>query len=54
MVDLGLEIAASGGPPTPEMQQRMATIGRRLEFHGKLGLIVLILAVTCMATARYW
>jgi hypothetical protein len=54
MVDLGLEIAASGGPPTPEMQERMATIGTRLEFHGKLDLIVLILAVSCMATARYW
>jgi uncharacterized membrane protein len=54
LVDLGLEMAASDGPPAPEMQTRIETIGRRLELHGKLDLIVLILAVTCMATARYW
>jgi hypothetical protein len=54
LVDLGLEIAAWEGPPTPEMQTRTETIGSHLELHGKLDLIVLVLAVTCRATARYW
>jgi hypothetical protein len=54
LVDLGQEAAAAGGPPSPELQSRMATIGHHLEMHGKLDLIVLVLAVTCMATARYW
>jgi hypothetical protein len=54
MVDLGGEVAAAGGPPTPEQQQRMATIQHHLELHGKIDLVLLIVAVTCMATARYW
>ncbi|HEX2424861.1 MAG TPA: hypothetical protein VHM47_03155 [Actinomycetota bacterium] len=54
LVDLGLEITAWEGPPTPEMQTGTETIGSHLELHGKLDLIVLVLAVTCMATARYW
>ncbi|MGZ4126151.1 MAG: hypothetical protein ACXVQU_11420 [Actinomycetota bacterium] len=54
MVDLGQETAASGGPPTPDVQQRMAQIGARARTHGTIVLFGLILAVACMATARYW
>jgi uncharacterized membrane protein len=54
MVDLGDEIAASGGPPSPEQQQQMEHPGAELEKHGKLDLLLLFLAVTAMATARYW
>jgi uncharacterized membrane protein len=54
MVDLGDQIAASGGPPTPEQQQRMAHLGAETEKHGKLDIALLFLAVTAMATARYW
>jgi hypothetical protein len=54
MVDLGDRIAASGAPPSPEDQQRMAQIGAALEKAGKLDLALLFLAVTAMATARYW
>lgn len=54
MVDLGDRIAASGGPPSPEQQQEMAHLGAELEKHGKLDLVLLFLAVTAMATARYW
>ncbi len=54
LVDLGGEIAAGGGPPTPEQQTRMDTIGSALEKHGKTDLVLLLLAVTAMATARYW
>ena len=32
----------------------MDTIGSALEKHGKTDLVLLLLAVTAMATARYW
>jgi uncharacterized membrane protein len=54
LVDLGGEIAASGGPPTPEQQARLDRMSSSLERHGKIDLVLLLLAVTAMATARYW
>lgn len=54
LVDLGDEIRAAGVPPTDEQQAAMAKIGSELEKHGKTDLIMLLVAVTCMATARYW
>jgi uncharacterized membrane protein len=54
LVDLGGEIAASGGPPTPEQQAQMDHLGSLLERHGKTDLVLLLLAVAAMATARYW
>jgi uncharacterized membrane protein len=54
MVDLGDTIGASGGPPSPEQQTEMARLGGELEKHGKLDLVLLVLAVSAMATARYW
>ena len=54
LVDLGGKIAASGGPPTPEQQARLDRFSSSLERAGKLDLVLLLLAVTAMATARYW
>jgi hypothetical protein len=54
MVDLGGEIAAGGGPPTPAQDAEMQRLGGALERHGKADLVLLIVAVTAMATARYW
>jgi len=54
LVDLGDEVAASGAPPTADIQARIAELSGRLETHGKIDLIALLLAVTAMATARYW
>jgi uncharacterized membrane protein len=54
MVDLGGEVAASGGLPTPVQQSELDRLGAALERHGKLDLLLLILATTAMATARYW
>jgi uncharacterized membrane protein len=54
LVDLGGEIAAGGGPPTPEQQGRLERLGHELETHGKIDLLLLVLTVTAMATARYW
>jgi uncharacterized membrane protein len=54
LVDLGNEVAASGGPPSPEQQSRLDQLGSTLEKNGKIDLLLLLLAVTAMATARYW
>ena len=54
LVDLGDEVAASGGPPTPEQQARLDHLGAEIEKFGKLDLVLLLLAVSAMATARYW
>jgi hypothetical protein len=54
IVDLGNEIAASGGPPTPEQQARMDELTKGIERSGKIDLLLLVLAVIAMSTARYW
>lgn len=54
LVDLGNEIAASGTPPSAEQQGRIGQLTSALERYGKLDLVLLILAVIAMATARYW
>jgi hypothetical protein len=54
LVDVGGEIAAAGGPPSPEQQAEMGRLQTELEKHGKRDLILLLLAVTLMATAQYW
>jgi len=54
LVDLGDQIAASRGTPSPDQEARVARLTRQLQTHGKLDLVLLILAVTAMATARYW
>lgn len=54
LVEVGGEVAASGGPPSAEQQARMDQLSAALERHGKIDLVLLLLAVTAMATARYW
>ena len=54
LVSLGDEVAASGGPPTPEQGAEMARLGAEIQRHGKIDLALLFLAVAAMATARYW
>ena len=54
LVDIGDEVAASGGPPTPEQGAQMAHLGAEVQKHSRIDLVLLFLAVTAMATARYW
>jgi uncharacterized membrane protein len=54
LVDIGDEIAASGGPPTPEQGARIAHLGAEIAKHSKIDLVLLFGAVFAMATARYW
>ena len=54
LVDLGGEIAAGGGQPTPEQGAEMGRSQKALEMASKVDLVLLLLAVSAMATARYW
>jgi uncharacterized membrane protein len=54
LVDLGGEIAAGGGQPTPEQGAKMGRTQKALETASKVDLVLLLLAVSAMATARYW
>ena len=54
LVGIGDEVAASGGPPTPEQGAEMARLGAEIQRHGKIDLALLFLAVAAMATAQYW
>jgi uncharacterized membrane protein len=54
LIDVGNEVAASGGPPSPGQQARIDHLSSTVERHGKTDLVLLLLAVTAMATARYW
>jgi hypothetical protein len=54
LVDLGGEIAAAGGPPTPEQAAEMGRTQKALETASKVDLVLLLVAVSAMATARYW
>ena len=54
LVDLGHEMAANEGPPAPEQLSRMQQIQGSLQTHGRVDIVLLLLAVTFMSTARYW
>jgi hypothetical protein len=54
LVDLGGAVAAAGGPPSPAQQAELDRLSAALERHGKLDLLLLLLATIAMATARYW
>ena len=51
---LGKEVAASGGPPTPEQAAEMHEVQERMRKLSRLDLALIAIAAFCMATARYW
>ena len=54
MVAVGEQIAAGGGPPTPEQGAEMGRIQSTLKAAGMTDLLLLLVAVGAMSTARYW
>jgi uncharacterized membrane protein len=53
MLALGREAAASGGPPSPEVQAEIGRIQGQLKIFARTSLALLGLAVLTMAIARY-
>ena len=54
LTEMGGQIAASGAPPTPEQHSTMEKLQAEIKKHGQQDLVLLLLAVLAMATARYW
>lgn len=50
---IGQQIQAQGGPPTPEQASQMQALGARLASLGNYTLILMVIAVAGMASARY-
>ncbi len=46
--------AASQGKPSPEQLSQMQAIQKRIAMASQINTFALILALVCMATARYW
>lgn len=53
LAEIGRELEASGGPPTPEQPTEMSSIQERMRMFSRVDLALIAVAVVCMATARY-
>ena len=53
MKELGMAIQAQGTPPTPDQGARMQALSVRMSSLGRVGIIVMSIALLCMAIARY-
>jgi uncharacterized membrane protein len=48
------QLASAGGPPTPEQMAELQAVQRRARQFTIVALVLLVVAVFAMATARYW
>ncbi len=53
LITLGGQVAASGGPPSPETAERIGSLQRRLVVAERVSFSLVLLAVVAMASARY-
>jgi ribose/xylose/arabinose/galactoside ABC-type transport system permease subunit len=51
---IGAEVGASGGAPTPEQGAEMGRLLERMKSLGRTDFVLILIAATTMATARYW
>lgn len=51
---LGTVAAAAQGKPSPDQLAEMQAAQKRMSFYSNISTAALILALVCMATARYW
>ncbi len=54
LLEVGGRIAASEGPPAPELVAEVPVLQLRLKNYARLSLAFVAIAVLAMATARYW
>lgn len=53
LANLGAQIGASGGPPTPEQGMQLAGLQERMRSLGSINAIALVVTVLAMSIARY-
>jgi uncharacterized membrane protein len=51
---VGGEMKAAGGPPSADLMARMKAAQERVRMIGGIDLVLVVFAVLCMATARYF
>ncbi len=54
MINLGKEIAASEGPPAPELLSQQQELQAYIQKHSQIGFVLMVVAVLGMASARYF
>jgi uncharacterized membrane protein len=54
MVHIGDGVVARGGPPTPEEGAEMGRLQAAIKRASQIDLVLLVIAASAMATARYW
>jgi len=54
LVEVGGQLARSEGPPAPDLLERFMHLQGEIKRHGIIDLILLLIAIATMSTARYW
>jgi hypothetical protein len=54
LVEVGNKVVAGGGPPPPELMADIQQLGARIKMFSQIDLVLLLIAVLGMATARVW
>jgi len=54
LVEVGGQLARSEGPPAPELLTRFQHLQAEIKRHSIIDMILLLIAITTMSTARYW
>jgi uncharacterized membrane protein len=54
LVEVGGQLAQSEGPPPPELLGRFQHLQAEIKRHSIIDMILLLIAITAMSTARYW
>ena len=54
LLDIGGQLATEIGPPSTELVERMGKLQRQLKVGSIVDLVLLTIAVSAMASARYW
>lgn len=54
LVEVGGQLARSEGPPPPELLARFQHLQTEIKRHSIIDMILLLIAITAMSTARYW
>jgi hypothetical protein len=54
LVEVGGQLARSEGPPAPELVGKFQHLQMEIKRHSIIDMILLLIAITMMSTARYW